>query len=271
MPPNSWGITLPLQLVALENTNITDCDPSTPEFMVRGFLARQAAYNAVAGQVADPRMVETSAIETLNREIANNSFGSEVVNQVPLESSGPDTSNIVVADILGNAVSLIQSISTPYGSGIVAGDTGILLNNRMQGFTNHTTSANCVGPLKRPAHTLAPALVLKDSNFYMSLGTPGAPGQTCTMAQFLTRVLGHGENIFTAAKAPRWSVNFKGEPIVENVISKKFLDALHIKNQKFQSEKVGWITFGSIKAVIAEQGKLFGTSDGRRVADTLGN
>ena len=44
-----------------------------------------------------------------------------------------------------------------------------------------------------------------------------------------------------------------------------------MKNQKFQSEEVGWITFGSIKAVVAEQGKLFGTSDGRRVADTLGN
>ena len=104
----------------------------------------------------------------------------------------------------------------------------------------------------------------------MSVGTPGAPGQTCTMAQFLTRVLGYGEDISNAVLAPRWSVNFKGEPIVENAISKKFLDNLKVANPRFYSEEVGWISFGSIKAAVLKQGKLSGVADGRRVADTLG-
>ena len=140
----------------------------------------------------------------------------------------------------------------------------------MQGFTSNKESRNCIGPSNRPAHTLAPALILKNDEFYMSLGTPGAPGQTCTMAQFLTRVLGYGQDLSNAVLAPRWSVNFKGEPIVENAISKKFLDNLKAANQRFYSEEVGWISFGAIKAVVLKQGELSGVADGRRVADTLG-
>jgi gamma-glutamyltranspeptidase/glutathione hydrolase len=269
MPPNSWGITLPLQLIELANNNITECDPSSPEFMMKGYLARQAAYRSVANHIGDPRLTETSAIEILNRKISESPNMNYTATEKLQEAGGSDTSNIVVADIFGNAVSLIQSISTPYGSGIVAGDTGVLMNNRMQGFTNNIESRNCVGPSKRPAHTLAPALVLRNDDLYMSLGTPGAPGQTCSMAQFLARVLGCGEDIYTAVAAPRWSVNFKGEPIVENAVNKEFLKNLNIKNQRFESEKTGWITFGSIKAVVSNKGKLSGVADGRRVADTL--
>ena len=118
--------------------------------------------------------------------------------------------------------------------------------------------------------SLRVALILKNDKFYMSLATPGAPGQTCTMAQFLTRVLGYGQDLSNAVLAPRWSVNFKGEPIVENAISKMFLDNLKVANSRFYSEEVGWISFGSIKAAVLKQGKLSGVEDGRRVADTLG-
>ena len=270
MPPNSWGITLPLQLIELEAQNITNCDPSDPEFMIRGFRARQIAYKAVADYIGDPSLTEAGAMEILHQAVSGTTLRHERNKDMPEESRGSDTSNIVVADKFGNAVSLIQSISTPYGSGVVAGDTGVLMNNRMQGFTSNKESRNCIGPSKRPAHTLAPALILKNDEFYMSVGTPGAPGQTCTMAQFLTRVLGYGEDISNAVLAPRWSVNFKGEPIVENAISKKFLDNLNVANPRFYSEEVGWISFGSIKAAVLKQGKLSGVADGRRVADTLG-
>ena len=104
----------------------------------------------------------------------------------------------------------------------------------------------------------------------MSLGTPGAPGQSCTMAQFLCRVLAAGDDLAPAVAAPRWSVNLKGAPIVENAISETIFEQLHIDDGHFESEKVGWMSFGSLKAVVRKHGKLLGVADRRRVADVAG-
>ena len=44
---------------------------------------------------------------------------------------------MTVADGKGNVVSLIQSLFSDFGSGIVAGDTGIVLHNRGSGVQPH--------------------------------------------------------------------------------------------------------------------------------------
>ena len=117
------------------------------------------------------------------------------------------------------AVSLIESVSAPYGAGVVLDGTGILLNNRMAGFNTDESSDNCVAPGKRPANTLAPCLVMKDGKLVMSVGTPGTVGQTCTLAQFLARVLACGEDPAAAASVPRWSVDFQGKLVVEDTMA----------------------------------------------------
>lgn len=268
MPPNSWGIALLLQLIELEALKIGERDPAGAEFVADGIAARRAAYRAAASLVADPERVEADARELVQNWIAGQADANNSTDPVPLEGRGSDTSNLVVVDQAGNAVSLIQSVSTPYGSGVVI--DGMLLNNRLQGFNLDPTSANCVGPAKRPAHTLAPVLVMRDGELSMTLGTPGAPGQTCTMAQFLARVLACGESLEAAAAAPRWSVDFAGKPIIEDIVDGGRLAALEALEPDITVRPTGWITFGSVKAISRSETGLNGIADGRRVAAVCG-
>ena len=265
MPPNSYGLTLLLQLQELESDGIADVDPDSAEFMLRGIAARRRAYDAASAVIGDPEELEAPSRKLLQqaRRGASDPSGS-------VERREGGTSNVVVMDGSGNAVSLIQSVSAPYGAGVVVPGTGILLNNRMRGFNTTPGHGNCVAPRKRPAHTLAPCLVLRDGTVRMSVGTPGAAGQTCTLAQFLTRVLAMSQNLPAAIAAPRWSVDLQGTPILEADMPAETRADVQRLEPAAKVEETGWLTFGSVKVAWRDGEYLRGAADGRRSAWAAG-
>ena len=99
---------------------------------------------------------------------------------------------------------MIQSVHESFGCGIVVDGTGIILNNRMQGFNLEPGHPNEIAPHKRPAHTLSPAMVFKDNAPWLALGTPGGMGQTQFLAQILSNLIDFGMDIQQAIEAPRW-------------------------------------------------------------------
>ena len=121
----------------------------------------------------------------------------------PLDPKG-DTVWLGVVDKDGNAVSLIQSIYHDFGSGIVAGDTGVLLQNRGSFFSLDPKHVNHLEPRKRTYHTLNPAMLLKDGKPYLVYGTMGGEGQPQTQAAIVTRVVDFGMTPQDAINAPRW-------------------------------------------------------------------
>jgi gamma-glutamyltranspeptidase / glutathione hydrolase len=167
-------------------------------------------------------------------------------------------------------VSLIESVSAPYGSGVVLEGTGILLNNRLAGFNTDPASDNCLAPMKRPANTLAPCLVTKNGQLVMSVGTPGTVGQTCILAQFLARTLACGEDAADAVAAPRWSVDFKGKLVLEDGMDEALRGAVMVRDAEVKVMPTGWISFGSIKSVAVSEDGFSGVADQRRAATTLG-
>ncbi len=270
MPPNSYGATLLFQLLELEAGGIASVDPESLDFIRRGYAARRNAYRAAARLIADPRLVEGELRHILGRACAEAGRRPPAPAPDPAEPRDRCTTCAVVIDRDGMAVSLIESISAPYGAGAVLDDTGILLNNRMAGFNTDPASPNCVAPAKRPANTLAPCLVLKDGRLVMSVGTPGTVGQTCTLAQFLARVLACGEDPAEAVAAPRWSVDFKGKLVVEDAMDEGLRQSLLDAEPEARAMRRGWISFGSIKAAMASAEGLSGVADSRRAATTLG-
>src|SRR5262249_32694319 len=88
-----------------------------------------------------------------------------------------DTIYMTAADGKGNFISLIQSLYSDFGSGIVAGETGILLHNRGAGFTLAAGHPDQIAPHKRPLHTLIPAFVMKDGKPWLSFGVMGGDHQ----------------------------------------------------------------------------------------------
>jgi gamma-glutamyltranspeptidase/glutathione hydrolase len=115
-----------------------------------------------------------------------------------------DTVACVTADGGGNAVSLIQSLYHEWGSGVTAGDTGVVLQNRGAFFSLDPAHPNALAPGKRPFHTLTPFMWLADGHPALVAGTMGGEGQPQTLAALATRVLDFGLDVQAAVEAPRW-------------------------------------------------------------------
>jgi gamma-glutamyltranspeptidase/glutathione hydrolase len=197
MPPNSFGPTLLLQLLDLAAMKIDAIDPNDPAFIDAGIEARRRAYAAAASWTADPRFTEEKAAAFIAAAAASGTYQTPAAQ--PPEPRDRCTTNAVIVDAAGLAVSLVESVSAPYGAGVVVPGTGVLLNNRMAGFNRNVLHPNGIAPRKRPANTLAPCLVTRAGRLEMTLGTPGTVGQTCTLAQFLARTLAQGEDLARAA------------------------------------------------------------------------
>ncbi len=119
-------------------------------------------------------------------------------------AAGGDTIAIVTADGAGNAVSLIQSLYYTFGSGLMAGDTGIVLQNRGAFFSLDPRHVNALSPRKHTMHTLIPSMYLEDGRPRMVYGTMGGEGQPQTQAALLTRRLRRGHGTQACVEAPRW-------------------------------------------------------------------
>jgi oxamate amidohydrolase len=115
-----------------------------------------------------------------------------------------DTIAIATADAAGNAVSLIQSLYFTWGSGLVAGDTGVVLQNRGSFFSLDPTSANALAPRKLTMHTLTPSMYLENGRARFAYGTMGGEGQPQTQAALVTRRLHRGLGTQAAVEARRW-------------------------------------------------------------------
>lgn len=267
MPPNSYGLTLLLQLLELDAGNIAAVDADSAEFVRRGLAARRAAYAAADGLIGDPAALEAPARKLLADAIARRRIPGGLT---PPEARDRCTACVVTLDAAGNAVSLIQSISAPFGSGIVAPGTGVLFNNRMPGFTTKPGHPNRVAPGKRPAHTLAPCLVMRDGRPLMAIGTPGTMGQTCVLAQVLARLLACGQRPEHALAVPRWSVTLEGKPAVEKTMAEALRGEIAATEPDLTPMPKGWITFGSVKLAMRTADGFAGYADDRRVAAPAG-
>ncbi|HVG29798.1 MAG TPA: gamma-glutamyltransferase family protein [Pyrinomonadaceae bacterium] len=119
----------------------------------------------------------------------------------PLERAN-DTTCVNVVDKDGNLFS-----ATPSGAwlpALVAGDTGVLMGQRLQSAMLDANSPNVVAPGKRPRITLTPTLVLRGSEPFAVLSTPGGDNQDQALLQVFLNVVEFGMNPQEAVEAPRF-------------------------------------------------------------------
>jgi gamma-glutamyltranspeptidase/glutathione hydrolase len=114
------------------------------------------------------------------------------------------TTHFDVVDRDGNAVSVTQSLGAPFGSGFMAGSTGLLLNNLGYWFDLDPSSPNVLAGGKMIEMCMAPAAISKDGKLLLVIGTPGSFGILQTTAQMISNVLDHGFSIQTAIEVPRF-------------------------------------------------------------------
>src|SRR4029453_11022090 len=156
-----------------------------------------------AAQTYAPAVLPRSGarLSTAPRNLENKPWSEREENLTGQDRG--DTIYMTVADGQGNFVSLIQSLYSDFGSGIVAGDTGIVFHNRGALFTLRPGHPNQIGPHKRPLHTLIPAFVMKDGKPWLSFGVMGGDHQAQGHTQVLVNMIDFGMNVQEAGEAAR--------------------------------------------------------------------
>jgi gamma-glutamyltranspeptidase/glutathione hydrolase len=103
-------------------------------------------------------------------------------------------------------VSLIHSLFQGFGSGVVAGNTGICLQNRGSGFVADPQHPNALAPGKRPLHTIIPAMILRNQRPWLCYGVMGGDMQAQGHIQVAVNMLDFDMNVQEAIEAPRYRI-----------------------------------------------------------------
>jgi gamma-glutamyltranspeptidase/glutathione hydrolase len=209
--PNSQGFLLLEILGALETLG-TDCEPLGRDAGVLTELFRLATADRGLF-LADPDFMKICVDDLLGSERISGLARDAVQRSgspapsLPLGSGRPkgDTVAVVSADTEGRAVCLIQSVFHAFGAAILEPATGFVMHNRGSFFSLAPDSVNQISPGRRPAHTLMPAMVTRDSNLAWVVGTMGGKAQPQILVQVLLRLFA-GQTPLEAVAAPRWVV-----------------------------------------------------------------
>jgi gamma-glutamyltranspeptidase/glutathione hydrolase len=215
-PPNSMGFVLLQMLKTVEQFDLKAMDPAQRihvlvEAKKRAFLDRER-YGS------DPRHAPVPLERLLSESLATDNAAAIDLNRaadLPInnpEKADGDTTYFCVVDADGSAVSAIQSHNSAFGSGVIAGDTGVLLNNRMSTWHRTPGHPNQLLPGKRVRHTMNAPMVFRDGRLWGVLGTPGADNQVQINLQMLVAMIDLGDDPQAAVEAPRWSSGQRGQP-----------------------------------------------------------
>ncbi len=215
-PPNSMGWVLLQELGIVEHFDLAAMGALSADLVHTLVEAKKLAFADRERWSGDPRFVEAPLAELLSpaylaRRAAEIDPKRAAPARVAAATVAGDTTYFCVVDGEGNAVSGIQSINSAFGSGVTAGDTGILLNNRMGPWHLEPDHPNRLAPGKRVRHTMNPAMVFKGGELWAVLGTPGGDYQVQVNLQVLTAMLDLGYDPQQAAEMPRWSSTQPGQ------------------------------------------------------------
>jgi gamma-glutamyltranspeptidase/glutathione hydrolase len=205
---------------------------------------------SLAQQPGDPtnmKAVLASAVQTIGR-----------VTTVPEIERGNDTTCVNVVDKDGNLFS-----ATPSGAwlpAVVAGDTGVLMGQRLQSAMTDPNSPNVVAPGKRPRITLSPTLVLKGGEPFMVLSTPGGDNQDQALVQVLLNIIEFGMNPQEAVEAARFDTQhyvssfddhefLPGSLNIESRVSLKTIQELSAKGHKVKVQSE-WGTLSAPTVIV---------------------
>lgn len=207
-PPNGQGVIALLLLNIMKTFPVEGSDPITVERLHLEIEACRLAYQERNLYVADPDMAEVPVDWLLSDDHASElaqSIDPERAAQRPREAipAHHDTVYVTVVDKDRNACSFINSLFSGFGSGITAPRSGVVLNNRGQGFVLEPGHPNCIAPGKRPLHTIIPGMVTKGDRAVMPFGVMGGHYQSFGHMQFLTRYFDFGLDIQEAMDRPR--------------------------------------------------------------------
>lgn len=273
IPPNGQGLTTIKMLNILENFDFSEVEHNSFEYIHLLTEAKKIAYSYRDKYIADPSKGNVDIEKMLSKELAKQNAEEIKPNELittynpSLEIKG-DTVYLTVVDKDRNVISFINSLYTPFGSGVVGGETGVFLQNRANGFSLEENHLNVLEPNKRPFHTIIPALVLKEEKPFMSYGVMGGDMQPQGQVQVLLNILEYNMNIQEAGEAPRFRHFPHGLALESEIDAKTTLQLLDVGHRVISALD----DFGGFQGIMIdpETNLLKGGSDPRKDGMALG-
>lgn len=281
IPPNGQGLAALLLLNILEGIDLQSMRGDPERYYHTLIEATKIAFADRNRFIADPAFARVPVKELISKEYAARRralIDPQKAIDVPAYGDirvGNDTTYFSVVDKDRNAVSFINSVFFNFGSAVVAGDTGILLQNRGAGFSLDPEHPNRLEPGKRPFHTIIPAMVFKDGHFVMSYGVMGGDIQPQGHAQVLVNLIDRGLNLQQAIDAPRVRYVSGREVMMEDGLTVAVIEGLIRRGHRRLLPPAGVMhraLMGGGQAIMVDPatGALLGASDARKDGVALG-
>ena len=277
LPPNGQGITALMILNVLEGFDLAAHDYGSAGYYHLLIEATKQAFADRNRYIADPACAEVPVAGLLSKAYA--AARREEIDPGRAGDFSPgapaafgDTVYVTCVDAERNVVSLIHSLFQGFGSGIVAGDTGICLQNRGAGFVADPDHPNALRPGKRPFHTIIPAMILRAGKPWMSYGVMGGHMQAQGHVQVALNCIDFGMNVQEALEAPRYRIMGGREVALERAVPQAVRNELGFMGHELWPLGARNVSYGGGQAILIdhERGVLQGGSDYRKDGCAMG-
>lgn len=275
LPPNGQGLAALIALNVLGKLGI-DALLSEGIGMVHAVIeAVKVGYAERNAHFADPETNPAPVAELLSDDFAARAARSIDLHKAAARNSSllgspqGDTVYLCAADGDGNLVSLINSLYMGFGSGLVAGRTGVLLQNRGALFTLEDGHPNRIAPGKRPFHTIIPGFAMQDGRPHMAFGVMGGHHQAQGHVQVLLNQQVFGMTMQEALAAPRFDFRTENFLALERDFPSELKLELSRRGHALVEGDQG--PFGGGQAIrMFPNGTLEGASDPRKDGAAVG-
>jgi len=208
IPPNNQGVTALIMLNILEGFELARYEPLSAERTHLEMEAGRIAFAVRDTAISDPGTLRVSPDQLVSKGWAASLRASisldRAMTGIPeLGLKSADTVYISVVDRDLNAVSFINSVYHSFGSGILCPETGVLFQNRGECFRLDPDHPNCIGPNKRPLHTIMPGMLTRGEEAVSPYGVMGGDYQPYGHTRVLANVIDYGLDVQAAISMPR--------------------------------------------------------------------
>jgi gamma-glutamyltranspeptidase len=278
-PNSSGGLAVPQILNILEGYDLTAMGENSADYLHLLIEAVKLAAADRAKWSGDPGFmtVEIPYDRLLSKEYAAEQRGRIRMDRATVDPppgvTQPGTTHLTVVDRDGNMVSLTTTIGDFWGSGFVAGRTGVLLNNGISWFELDPGSPAYVEAGKRTRWNMSPTIITREGHPFAALGTPGGTGIWQTLPQVITKLIDFKLDIQSAIESPRFRWGMAGLGVqVESRVPEEVLLELLIRGHHVESYPEWTSSVGGVNGIVmdAASGLLMGGADPRRDGYVMG-
>lgn len=253
--PSSGGVLLQQMFGMLEAYPIKEYGFQSVEAVQLMVEISRRAYADRTEHMGDPDFVSVPLNKLLDKEYILHRMSDFTPGKATLSSAvegglvqveeKEETTHLSVVDEEGNAVSVTTTINGLYGSRVVVGGAGFILNNEMDDFSAKPgapnlfgllgTESNAIEPRKRMLSTMTPTIVLKNKKPYLVLGTPGGSTILTSVFQTIINIIEFELSVEDAINKPKFHHQWQPDLIfIEEGFSESVKNNLEEMGYKFK-------------------------------------